>query len=264
MFLLYNGNGSGSQEARLVKRINPTKWDLIRRNAVRTLKTLSYEIDAADQLEKMPFELWEGTNGFGDQFELLYMKIPISDYLEIELEGDTYRSESRYENIARAMEAVSNPIRFIGMDAIIDEVAAVSTPQLQITSAAVVRALSDFEVLVSSRGGAVSGVDRIHTALHGYLGAVCAEAQIPHSNDADITTLFKLIREKHPKLQDKPPGQEAAKIMRAFATMVDTLNPVRNQKSMAHPSEDLLPEPEAMLVANAVRSFLHYLNAKLR
>jgi hypothetical protein len=33
---------------------------------------------------------------------------------------------------------------------------------------------------------------------------------------------------------------------------------------MAHPNEDLLEEPEAMLAANAVRSLLHYLNMKLR
>jgi hypothetical protein len=48
-----------------------------------------------------------------------------------------------------------------------------------------------------------------------------------------------------------------------MAQIVDVLNPVRNQKSMAHPNEDLLEEPEAMLVANAVRTLLHYLNAKL-
>jgi hypothetical protein len=33
---------------------------------------------------------------------------------------------------------------------------------------------------------------------------------------------------------------------------------------MAHPTEELLDEPEAMLAANAVRSLLLYLNSKLR
>ncbi len=33
---------------------------------------------------------------------------------------------------------------------------------------------------------------------------------------------------------------------------------------MAHPSEELLDEPEALLAVNAVKSLLHYLNAKLR
>jgi hypothetical protein len=150
------------------------------------------------------------------------------------------------------------------MDANIEGAAVVSTPQLQITSAAVVRALSDFEVLISSKGGAVSGVDRIHTALHGYLGAVCKAAGIQHNDSADITALFQLIRQQHPKLQKHPLGVEAQKMLRALATIVDTLNPLRNSKSMAHPTEELLDEPEAMLAANAVRSLLHYLNSKLR
>ena len=140
----------------------------------------------------------------------------------------------------------------------------VSTPQLQITSAAVVRALSDFEALVGSKGGIISGVDRIHTALHGYLRAVCDKANIPHSDKADITKLFNLIREQHPKLQNHPPGKEAQKMLRALGQIVDVLNPVRNSKSMAHPNEELLDEPEAMLVANAIRGLLHYLNSKLR
>jgi Abortive infection C-terminus len=162
------------------------------------------------------------------------------------------------------MEQVQNPIRFIGMDANIEDAAAVSTPQLQITSAAVVRALSDFEALISSKGGAVSGVDRIHTALHAYLREVCNEASIQFNDNADITALFQLIRQQHPKLQKHPLGVEAQKMLRALATIVDTLNPLRNSKSMAHPSEDLLDEPEAMLAANAVRSLLHYLNSKLQ
>ncbi len=264
MFLLYNGNGGGSQEACLVERVHHVHWELVRRNAVRSLRLLSRDLDSADALENLPFELWRGTNGFGDQFELLYMKIPVDKYLEIELEADTYMSKARYERIAQVMEEVQNPIRFIGMDANIEDATAVSTPQLLITSAAVVRALSDFEVLISSKGGAVSGVDRIHTALHAYLGEVCNEAGIQHSDDADITTLFQLIRQQHPKLQKHPPGVEAQKMLRALATIVDTLNPLRNSKSMAHPNEELLDEPEAMLAANAVRSLLHYLNGKLQ
>jgi hypothetical protein len=53
-------------------------------------------------------------------------------------------------------------------------------------------------------------------------------------------------------------------MLRGIAQIVDALNPIRNRKSMAHPTEELLEEPEAMLAANAVRSLLHYLNMKLR
>jgi len=49
-----------------------------------------------------------------------------------------------------------------------------------------------------------------------------------------------------------------------MAQIVDVLNPVRNQKSRAHPNEDLLEEPETMLFVNAVRTLLHYLNDKMQ
>lgn len=264
MFLLYNGNGNGSREAHLVERVHDAHWVLIKRTAVRILRTLTNQTDAAELLESMPFELWKGTNGFGDRFELLYAKLPVNRYLEMELEADTYRGKDIYESIAKAMEEAGNPVRFVGMDADTEGSATVSTPVLQTTSVAVILALSDFETLVSSKGGPVSGVDRIHTALHGYLKVVCDEASIAHSDDADITTLFKLIREKHPKFQTHPPGVEGTKIVRGMAQVVDALNPVRNQHSMAHPSDDLLDEPEALLVVNAVKSLLHYLNTKLR
>jgi len=39
------------------------------------------------------------------------------------------------------------------------------------------RALSDAEHLITN-SGAVSGIDRLHTALHGYLKQACAEAGI--------------------------------------------------------------------------------------
>ncbi len=264
MFLLYNGNESGSQEVRLVKKVHDVQWGLVRRNAARTLRTHTGDADSAEALEKMPFELWEGTNGFGDKFELLYMKVPVGRYLEIELEADTYRSKARYGSIAEVMAQGGNPIRFVGMEADTENPSTIPSPQLQTKSVAVIRALSDFEVLVSSKGGPISGVDRIHTALHGYLKAVCDEAGIVHSDDADITALFGLIREKHPTLQTHAPGVEGTNILRGMARIVDALNPVRNRHSMAHPSEELLDEPEALLAVNAVKSLLHYLNTKLR
>lgn len=168
-----------------------------------------------------------------------------------------------YETLARALGGAGNPVRFVAIDADMETAAAVSTPALENTSAAVIRALSDFEALLRSTGGPASSVDRIHTALHGHLKVVCDEANISYPTDADITTLFKLIREKHPKFQMHPPGVEGTKILRGMAQVIDALNPIRNQHSMAHPSDQLLGEPEAFLTVNAVKCLLHYLNSKL-
>lgn len=262
MFLLCNGNGSGSREARPTGRINDSQWVLVRRLAKRILR-LSNRADAADTLENLPFELWKATNGFGDEFEILTMKIPVKTYLEIELEADTHQGGQRFERIAEAMKEAGNPVRFIGMEANTEDSDIIPTPQLQTTSVAVIRALSDFETLISSSSGPISGVNRIHTALHGYLKAVCDEAGISYSEDANITVLFKRIRE-HSRFRENSPGVEGEKILRGMAQVVDALNPVRNDHSMAHPNEELLDEPEAWLAVNATKCLLHYINAKLR
>lgn len=136
-------------------------------------------------------------------------------------------------------------------------------PSTSVTIAVVERAISDAEILIYS-SGATSAVDRIHTALHGYLLAVCDKAGILYGNDPSITELFKLLRQHHPSLQNLGPrSADIVKILRAFSSILDALNPLRNQASVAHPNLNLLEEKEAMLVINAAKTVLHYLNAKL-
>lgn len=261
MLLLYHG--TGSRELHLVRQKNSTVWGLVKTQTVRFLH-MDGSSDSAEILEKTPFELWDGTNGFGDEFELLYYRPTLQKFLELRLDVQDGANRQCYRRIADALQEMNNPIRFIAVDVNADDMEGVPTPELQITSTTVERALIDFETLARSANGAVSGVDRVHTALHGYLIEVCKEAAISHSEDADITMLFSLIRQRHPKLQTHPPGTEAQKVLRGMAQVVDAMNPVRNRKSMAHPTDELLDEPEAMLVANAVRSLLHYLNMKLK
>ena len=76
---------------------------------------------------------------------------------------------------------------------------AVRSPRPKITTATVERAISDAETLIQ-KSGATSGVDRIHTALHGYLIAACDAAKIAYPKDADLPQLLKLLRQHHPKL----------------------------------------------------------------
>ena len=53
------------------------------------------------------------------------------------------------------------------------------------------------------------------------------------------------------------------KILRAFGAVLDALNTLRNRSSLAHPTESLVGDDEAMLAINAARTILHYLDAKL-
>lgn len=140
---------------------------------------------------------------------------------------------------------------------------AVTTPTLRVNSLTVKRAISDAEKLIRT-SGPTSSVDRIHTALHGYLIATCSEASIKHGDNSSIMEIFSLLRNEHPAFQDLGSrANETTAILRSLSKVIDKLNPVRNEASLAHPNEQLLDEPEAFLMINAARTVLHYLDAKL-
>lgn len=131
------------------------------------------------------------------------------------------------------------------------------------TRTVVMRAIADAEHLITTTG-ATSGIDRVHTALHGHLLALCEASAIATSPDAGLTSVFKTLRNEHPQLQDHGPRyQDIRKVLNASAGILDALDPVRNRASVAHPNEQLLEEPEAMLVINIGRSLLSYLDTKL-
>lgn len=133
---------------------------------------------------------------------------------------------------------------------------------LESPSEVVRRALDDAEVLMRDRGPQ-SAVDRVHTAMHGYLIAMCAEAGIPTEDRAATNKLLKLLLKGHPSFAvagQRP--QDIEQIVRGLAQIVDATNPVRNNSSGAHPNEHLIGAEEAWLVINAVKALLGYLESK--
>jgi hypothetical protein len=101
--------------------------------------------------------------------------------------------------------------------------------------AVVVRALADAENLLRTTG-ATSGVDRVHTALHGHLLALCDQVGVVTQQDAAMTAIFKALRREHPALQDPGPRrQDIEKVLNAASSIFDALGPVRNRASVAHP-----------------------------
>jgi hypothetical protein len=140
----------------------------------------------------------------------------------------------------------------------------VSSPNLQISSDVVEQALADAEQLISTQG-ALSGVDRVHTAFHGYLLAVIRRLDLAVKKDTELTELFQIIRDNHPSLnQSDSSASEVTKIFRGIAKILESVNQIRNRDSLAHPNQNLLKEPEAMLIINLVRTLLHYLNSKIQ
>jgi len=139
----------------------------------------------------------------------------------------------------------------------------VKMPKLRITCKEVELAIADAETLLKT-GGPTSAFDRVHTALHGYLKTICADALINLGKDPDISELFSQIQQHHPKLQDLGVHQESIlKTLRAQGKVVDALNRARDRGSMAHPNEELLDAPAAILFINAARTLFQYLDEKL-
>jgi hypothetical protein len=132
-----------------------------------------------------------------------------------------------------------------------------------ISSDVVTRAIDDAEALLRSTG-ASSGVDRMHTAFHGFLRVLCDREGIVCASDASITALYKNMREKHPALRDLGAhADHIDRILKSFAAAVDSLNTLRNHASVAHPNAVLLGREEAYLYVNAVRTLMAYIDTKV-
>jgi len=140
---------------------------------------------------------------------------------------------------------------------------AVAAPSPAISSQVVDHALKDAAALLESRDP-TSAVDRVHTALHGYLKAACARADIEVPADSTTAGVFKLMKQRHPALTDLGTQHESlVKVLHAMSVIVDALQPVRNRGSLAHANDELLLRDEALLAINAARTLIQYLDAKL-
>ena len=147
------------------------------------------------------------------------------------------------------------------------QVAVVEGAEPTITSDIVQRALAEATTLLKTHGPA-SAIDRLHTALHGYLRTACRAANIDLSDvpsDPRIVNYFKALRQQHPGFQVSMAQQEAmTNILKNAANMLDQLDPIRNRATLAHANEQLISHDEALLVINLVRSLMQYFDAKLR
>ena len=114
--------------------------------------------------------------------------------------------------------------------------------------------------------GAKSAIDRVHTAIHGFLKSACRQAHIPMEKDTSITQCFKLLKNSHPAFQQVEVAHDpdVIKVLGALSTIIDTLNHLRNRASLAHPNETILDEAESHLIIDSAKTFLRYVSARLK
>jgi len=139
----------------------------------------------------------------------------------------------------------------------------VPAPDLRTISQTVELALEDAERMLKD-GRASNAVDRVHTVLHGYLVDVCADAKLVVAGEVPaMTAAFKKLREEHPSFAYSGPREgETGLALRASAQFIESFNTLRNNASVAHPYNSVVPEPEAMYLINMARSLLHYIEMK--
>ena len=146
------------------------------------------------------------------------------------------------------------------------QVAAVEPTSPRLASELVRQALADAASLLEVQGP-VSALDRVHTALHGYLKTVCRSAGLDLASlpaDPGVTQVFKLMRERHPALRDMGVQDDAMrKIVFSIGNILDSLNPLRNRGSLAHANDQLVEREEALLAINLTRSIIQYLDSKI-
>jgi hypothetical protein len=264
MLTLYHGSGSGHYWVE-GNALGEEEWAKRRGVAIRLLSKRGKPI-AASLLETSDFEIRVGGNDFADEFSVVYRAVGLDDYVEFESYSRSPEHRSAFKHIAETLIELGIFVRFIGVELVVNpSPQPVSAPKPKVTSATVEKALVDAEQMITQQNPA-SAVDRVHTALHGYLREVCSDAAIGQTTGRlGLTDLVKLLREQHPAFSQKGDrGEQLTRILKAFSAICDVLNQIRNDASLAHPNEQLLDYGDAMLAVNAARTILHYVHGKLQ
>ena len=174
-----------------------------------------------------------------------------------------YPVDSEPLAVSDAIRTANRAAEFQSIVARLRGAPSVSSIHPQISSDVVTRAINDAEILIETTG-ATSGVDRIHTAIHGYFKALCRDDKIGFGDNLRVDQFFKLLLAQHPAFQDLGSrGQDIKTILRSFSSILSALNPIRNRASVAHPNDHLLDNQEAMFVINVARTMIQYVDAKL-
>lgn len=163
-----------------------------------------------------------------------------------------------HSHVNKLLEKHNVPYRIIDNE-LHETVDYVSPPEPMASPASVVaQALADAKALIG-HANASSAIDRAHTALHGYLVDLCVSNGIEANQKIITSKAFKSLRKSHPALTpDGPCSAEVTRVLQAFATSIDAFSIIRNKASLAHANE-LLDEPEATAVINAIYTIFRYI-----
>jgi hypothetical protein len=96
----------------------------------------------------------------------------------------------------------------------------------------------------------------------GYLRLICEHDTVDFAETDGASTLLKRLFKGDPTASASPHAQHTLKVLRSAGAILDSFDAIRNRGTIAHANDELLDEPEAVLIVNVARSIFHYLDQR--
>ena len=109
------------------------------------------------------------------------------------------------------------------------------------------RAIGDASTFMA-QGKYSSCIDRVHTAIHGYLRIKLDELDVTYEETDMMPKLFNLLYQKWSSLNNSDINEMMLKAIRSASATLDALNNIRNRHSLAHPNTEIIDEQEAKFI----------------
>jgi Abortive infection C-terminus len=259
MPVIFSGSGASGYQI-LRDRYSEEQWRPLS-DLLRQLLARRKQEGALKLLNRFNWRVVEATNDFADEFGVLQATVPLAAYVE----NGHLASNAAAREAARILSAALTEItpdegyiRHVGFDLDTAVVPAmVATPEPQVTSRTVHQALVDADRLLDS-GSAVSALDRVHTALLGYLRLLCEQQSLQVDEKDSAAGLLKRLNAGGSIAH----AEHTLKVLRSAGAILDAFDPIRNRGSMAHANVALLDQAEAELVINVARSIFRYVTRR--
>ena len=160
----------------------------------------------------------------------------------------------RREYISRLFSSVLNAL--LESD---DNGSDVSFRHIATRSGTVCKAIEDAEVFIREEKYD-SAVDRVHTAIHGYLRQLLNVHSVTYREGDGIPALYaKLHTYYEDSIQPADVGDRVKTILRSASGMINAVNELRNNNTIVHPNGQLIQKREAQLVIRLVNAVVDYI-----
>jgi len=138
------------------------------------------------------------------------------------------------------------------------EAPVVPPPEFRNVSPEVAAALSDARASIE-RGEPANAIDRVHTVVHKRLLEICQAHSLPVEDNAPTVAIFKILWSTHP--EGPKTHEQSQRIMRSLGSVLESLNDLRNNASLAHGRE--LPDTlDALLAIDVAHTIARYVEQR--